>query len=259
MTQPRKTFKQIAYTHFVPCFFLGVIFLFFVRAFAPQVSLESLTDSNLTPVDLAAGCINGLFVAAIVVTYHLFRNYSIAKGPSLFYVRSDRNSFIYGALIGFLCGAFDIVFGFHNIGILILTTIVLVTLVWHVRAFAADVVNILKPGNHATWHEVAELLRIYLTMLAGFTLVNATLEVGHLLTGTTMPFDFGASEGELFLNAFYFTVVTMTTLGFGDIVPKTWDAKLLLILQSLISYVMFALMVGIITRGVLKRKTQDTE
>lgn len=257
--QPNRTFKQIAFTHFVPCFFLGVIFLFFVRAFAPEVSLEALTDKSLTGVDLVAGILNGFFVAALVVSYHAFRNYKINKGPTLFYTRADRNTFVYGSFIGFLCGTFDIVFGFHNIGILILTTIVLVTLVWHVRVFAADVVEILKPGNHATWHEVAELLRIYMTMLAGFTLVNATLEVGHLLTGTTMPFEFGAQEGELFLNSFYFTVVTMTTLGYGDIVPKTWDAKLLLILQSLTSYVMFALMVGIITRGVLKRKNSDTE
>lgn len=103
--------------------------------------------------------------------------------------------------------------------------------------------------------EVAELMRIYMTMVAGFTLLNATLEVGHLLVGASPPFGFGSTDGRFFINSLYFTVVSMTTLGFGDIVPKTWDGKLLLIFQCLASYIMFALMVGIITRGVTR--TQD--
>ena len=43
----------------------------------------------------------------------------------------------------------------------------------------------------------------------------------------------------------------MTTLGYGDVVLMTWDAKLILIFQCLIRYVTFALMVGIITRGTV--------
>ena len=74
--------------------------------------------------------------------------------------------------------------------------------------------------------------------------------MGHILAKTPEPFGFGHGEGELFLNALYYTVVSMTTLGFGDIVPVTWDGKLLLIFQCLVSYVMFALMIGIVTRGV---------
>ena len=124
--------------------------------------------------------------------------------------------------------------------------------------FTRDVVVMLRPDSIITWSEVAELLRIYLNMLAGFTLINATLEVGHILTGSPPPFGFGADQGQLFIDALYYTVVTMTTLGYGDIVPRSWDSKLLLIFQCLVSYIMFALMIGIITRGVVKTRTTSS-
>ena len=49
----------------------------------------------------------------------------------------------------------------------------------------------------------------------------------------------------------YFSVVVMTTLGFGDIYPATTAARIIVAMQCLTSYVMFALMIGIITRGIL--------
>ncbi len=53
------------------------------------------------------------------------------------------------------------------------------------------------------------------------------------------------------INALYFSVVVMTTLGFGDIVPLTPDAKMVVVLQCLTSYIMFALMIGILMRGIV--------
>ena len=43
----------------------------------------------------------------------------------------------------------------------------------------------------------------------------------------------------------------MTTLGFGDITPVTADAKLVVALEVVIAYLMFALLIGTITRGIL--------
>ena len=249
-----SSFFQVAFTHFVPCFFLGLISLFFIRAFAPGMDFSALVDNTISFADIMAGTINGLLVGLIVFLFHTLRNHQREKGTRPLYTMADTRKLVHAAIVGFLGGSIDVLFGFHDGGILILTSMVLIILIWHLRVFAADVVEILKPDNHATWSEVSELFRIYLTMLAGFTLLNATLEVGHRLAGTPVPFGFGQVEGELFLNSLYYTVVTMTTLGYGDIVPQTWDAKLLLIFQCLASYVMFALMIGIVTRGVAKFK-----
>jgi len=48
-----------------------------------------------------------------------------------------------------------------------------------------------------------------------------------------------------FLHAFYFSVVTMTTLGFGDIHanPDSWAGQLLLMLQVLLGYILLAALV----------------
>jgi len=244
------TFRQVAFTHFVPGFFLGVISLFLFKDAIPALSLHLLLDDRIDVVDLAAGLINGLFVALVMAGFHWSRNRragnlpwraNVIQGPKVLLRRME---------VGFLAGALDILFGLQSEGILALTAMVLFILAGHVRVFVRHTARVLLPGHSATWHDVGELARIYMTMLAGFTLVNASLEATHLMLGGSAPFGFGQDEGELFLNSLYYTVVSMTTLGFGDIVPVTWDGKLTLIIQSLVSYVMFGLMIGIITRGV---------
>lgn len=244
------TFRQVAFTHFVPCFFLGVISLFFLNALTPDMELRLLLNDRIDVIDFSISALNGIFVALVVALFHWHNNRRAASIPWRTNVRAGKKILFYRMFIGFVGGSFDILFGLQNEGILLLTGVVLSILVWHLRLFTRNMVRMLKPGNNATWNDVAELLRIYLTMLAGFTLINASLEVAHIMAKTPEPFGFGHAEGELFLNALYYTVVSMTTLGFGDIVPMTWDGKLLLIFQCLASYMMFALMIGIITRGV---------
>ena len=49
----------------------------------------------------------------------------------------------------------------------------------------------------------------------------------------------------------YFAIVVMTTLGFGDIYAATTAVRLIVALQCLTSHIMFGLMIGIITLGIL--------
>ncbi len=256
MAREKITFWQVAFTHFVPCFFLGIVTLYFIQfAFIIDI-FKNLANSGIDFFDMLIACINGLIVAGIVVGVHLLLSRRKCGDGRSHDKHEDSKRIRYAAVVGFLGGSLEMVFGFHDFGVIALTLLVLVILIWHLKMFAKDVVVILKPGSHATWHDVGELLRIYLNMLAGFTLINATLEVAHIFAGSTLPYSFGAQDGQLFLNSLYYTVVTMTTLGYGDIVPKTWDSKLMLIFQCLVSYVMFALMIGIVTRGVSSSATE---
>ncbi|QGY40074.1 hypothetical protein GM415_08020 [Pseudodesulfovibrio cashew] len=259
MPSDKTTFKNVLYTHFVPCFFAGVALLYLGNALFPHDVAAALTDDRFVTADFLFALANGLLVGVAVLGFHGLYNRHLRRVGAVSRKPASSRKISYGMATGFLCGIVMVLLGLHREGLIPLTLGVLSILAWHLRAFTHTIVVLLRPGNSATWEEVIELLRIYLTMLAGFTLVNATLEVIHLLLGMEAPFGFLTNSGEIFLNALYFTVVSMTTLGYGDLVPRTWDAKLLLIFQSLTSYIMFALMVGIITRGVVRTREENGE
>jgi voltage-gated potassium channel len=241
----QPSFVQVWLTHFVPAFFFGAVLLLTVR----DLSAQALLPAD-APGDLAKAVLNGAAVCLATLLFHRLRNRRLRRvWPDSPY-RFSGVALRHAAVVGFLGGAADILLTLSEWGILFLAALVLSVLCWNLRAFTRRSVSLLRPDSEITWTDVSELLRIYLATLIGFTLVNAAVDGLHVLAGTTPPFGFASAGGELFLNALYYTVVTMTTLGFGDIVPVTWDGKLLLIFQSLLSYFMFAFMIGIITRGV---------
>ena len=238
-------FVQVWLTHFVPAFFAGAILL---------LAVKDLPTPHLVPTggagDLLKALLNGAAVTLLILLFHRWRNRRIRRfWPDATAVYTGPRLRC-AAAVGFLAGAADILLTLSEWGVLFLAALVLSVLLWNLRVFTRRSVSLLRPDSEITWEDVNELLRIYLATLIGFTLVNAAVDGLHVLAGNTAPFNFMGGGGELFLNALYYTVVTMTTLGFGDIVPRTWDGKMLLIIQSLLSYFMFAFMIGIITRGV---------
>ena len=108
----------------------------------------------------------------------------------------------------------------------------------------------------------------------------ADLEANHkfLAAALRISCDYGRSFGRFFLwvfgliglfgllyaipgttsatgipNNIYFSVVTFTTLGYGDIVPLSVLGKVLVLIEVMVGYVMLGLLVGIISRRVIGR------
>ncbi|MCB2187666.1 MAG: hypothetical protein KQJ78_14690 [Deltaproteobacteria bacterium] len=54
-------------------------------------------------------------------------------------------------------------------------------------------------------------------------------------------------------NGLYFSVVTFTTLGFGDITPITWVASLLVMVEVVIGYIMLGGLISIFATLLVKR------
>ena len=71
-----------------------------------------------------------------------------------------------------------------------------------------------------------------------------------------MAFNFG-TDIEGILDAIYFVLITMTTVGYGDIYPHTSLARIIVGLECLTSYILLGIMIGIISRGVKFPQVKD--
>ena len=64
--------------------------------------------------------------------------------------------------------------------------------------------------------------------------------------------EFGLALGDTPLSAaagtLYFTVISLTTLGYGDIVPTTWLGRLFSALQSVVGFILFAMLASMLFR-----------
>ncbi|QJB56486.1 potassium channel family protein [Pseudodesulfovibrio sp. zrk46] len=239
-------------THYVPSLFFGVVTLIVLSELFPTHLTADLNDNSVDLADISLAALNGSIVATAGILFHNRRNAYLKKTHAALRTLADRETLIASGIVGFLAGITSVILGAYNEGIIAMTLVVLTVLIWHLKSFLHFIPVMLKPGNVATWGDVSKLLTTYFNMLAGFTLVNATLEGIHIMVKAPLPFNFTANGGDIFINSLYYTVVTMTTLGFGDFVPQTWDGKLMLIFQCLVSYFMFALVIGIVTRGVVR-------
>ncbi len=56
-----------------------------------------------------------------------------------------------------------------------------------------------------------------------------------------------------FIDSLYFSTITFTTLGYGDILPISWIGKLLVMSEVLLGFSMLGLLVAILARRVLGR------
>ncbi|MCT4469613.1 potassium channel family protein [Mycoplasma sp. HS2188] len=71
--------------------------------------------------------------------------------------------------------------------------------------------------------------------------------------GQTVP------DGNQFLKAIYFTTVTMTTIGYGDLTPATQTGRIMVIVLSLIGIAIFAIPSGVIAGGFIHELKSQLE
>ncbi len=88
----------------------------------------------------------------------------------------------------------------------------------------------------ASWPRLLALLSLL------YVLSNAAFAVAYLLGGDSLD---GAQPGS-FGDAFFFSVQTMATIGYGKIVPRTLFANVLVTIESLVGLLGLAMVTGLI-------------
>lgn len=83
--------------------------------------------------------------------------------------------------------------------------------------------------------------------------------MGTAIVFTTLFYIFGPSYGGF--DDFYFVIVTLTTVGYGDVIPKTYNEKVLAIILILIGIFVFstitAAMSSFLTDRILEGDEED--
>jgi len=70
-----------------------------------------------------------------------------------------------------------------------------------------------------------------------------------LVGGGTLAFHHG--EGRDILTSAYFTIITLTTVGYGDVTPATPEGKFVAAVMIVSGVVLFALLMGVVTHGIV--------
>jgi len=82
--------------------------------------------------------------------------------------------------------------------------------------------------------------------------------VGLLLVVTWGTLIYHFVEGRDYLDSVYFTVVTLTTVGYGDVTPKTPQGKLLALSVILAGVGLFGLLIGSVTEMLVEGQIRRT-
>lgn len=90
-------------------------------------------------------------------------------------------------------------------------------------------------------------LRFLAYIVASYVVVNVVFALLYVACGTrTLSGLTGTSMGDRFVQAFFFSVDTVATIGYGNIVPATFMANLLVTVESLVGLLGFSVVAGIV-------------
>jgi len=90
--------------------------------------------------------------------------------------------------------------------------------------------------------KISRVIRLLLIVIAVFSILNYAFR----------QWIFCGAQVNSFVDSIYFTCVTITTLGFGDITPVTQVGKLLVVLQAILGFSVISLFIAAIANRALR-------
>lgn len=157
------------------------------------------------------------------------------------------------SLVAFFAGFFSYYISFSSLAFYAITILVIMFFVSEFKVFTSRLTILLTPNRLATPNDLRSFATFFINLIITFTIINLSVNHIHHDFGTEKAFNF--QSGILgIIDALYFNIITMATVGFGDITPQNAIGKILISIECIISYLMFGILIGIITRGIKFKK-----
>lgn len=102
--------------------------------------------------------------------------------------------------------------------------------------------DLLIVDNHSFKHLLFLLSIVISVVILSFTIDY--LCISELYTNAFNGIDYSQSLTNRFINLFYFTIVTFTSVGYGDITPVSAIAKILTVLEMMTAFVIIIFIIS---------------
>ena len=236
-----SSFKTAAMNGFNLCYLVSLLIL---ALFSRQIALLFAPNYYiyfyvLLPV------VNGALSSGVIALF-----FKAMKHHGLGIRYQHKNKIL---LLAFLTGVLTIfAAGSQIVSFCVFLTVMYITVI-NLKEFMKRLWVYLQPDKVMTKEDMINFTSFFMSLITAFTVLNLTVSFLHDFFGNSPAFNFKPGiEG--ILDAVYFTFISMTTVGFGDIVPLTPFAKIIVSFECVSSYVMLALFIGVVNRGIVKNK-----
>lgn len=232
--------KTIFVRNFNLCFFLSLIILAIYQKYA-QYFIDIPHYKYFKYLILPS--INGFLTAILTIPLN---HYFAKKKYTQRYYTQDRKAL---HIVAFIAGFLSIYITISDVYTYLISLFIIFLAYQNVHDFATKLTSLLEPEKRATPEDVGEFANFFITLVITFAVINLSINSIHYKFNLEPAFNF-ADGGASIIDAIYFSIITMTTVGYGDIVPNNVIARAVVSLECLTSYLMLGIMIGIITRGI---------
>lgn len=240
MSKVISGFKNIFIKDFNFSLFIGLSLLSIYHRLLETIIIYDTTglyQNYLIPM------LNGFLTAFVIL---MLNRFFTGKKYAAIYYTADKFKLM---LVAFLAGFSAFYLSFSVWATWLITLAVMFAAFYTIKNFLNKLYNLLTPLRFATLNDIGRFFNFYITLIVSFTTIN--LSINALSQKLDLGTAFNFREGiEGIINAVYFSVITMTTVGYGDIIPLTPFSRIIVSFECITCYLTLAIMIGIITRGV---------